>query len=102
MLKRLLVIILFLVPCSLWAANNPYADMEVAANKTFSQLKQQQSQIRANPDKLREVVRQQLLPYVQTKYAGALILGRYYKEATNTQRDAYFKAFENYLVKAFA
>jgi phospholipid transport system substrate-binding protein len=30
---------------------------------------------------------------VQVKYAGALVLGRYYKEATPAQREAYFAAF---------
>lgn len=44
---------------------------------------------------------QELLPYVQVKYAGALVLGRYYKDATPAQREAYFKAFEEYLKQAY-
>jgi len=44
---------------------------------------------------------QELLPYVQVKYAGALVLGRYYKEATPAQRDAYFAAFREYLKQAY-
>ncbi len=41
------------------------------------------------------------LPYVQVKYAGALVLGRYYKEATPAQREAYFAAFREYLKQAY-
>lgn len=46
-------------------------------------------------------MREELLPYVQIKYAGALVLGRYYKDATPAQRDAYFKAFGDYLAQAY-
>lgn len=75
--------------------------MDEAAQKTFDRLKNEQSKIRANPDYLREVVDQELLPYVQIKYAGALVLGRYYKDATPAQRDAYFAAFREYLKQAY-
>jgi len=42
-----------------------------------------------------------LLPFVQIKYAGALVLGRYYKDATPAQREAYFQAFGEYLQQAY-
>lgn len=41
------------------------------------------------------------MPYVQVKYAGALVLGRYYKDATPAQREAYFVAFREYLKQAY-
>lgn len=80
---------------------NPYRVMDEAAQKTFTRLKNEQPKIKQDPNYLREVVREELLPYVQVKYAGALVLGRYYKEATPAQRDAYFKAFEDYLAQAY-
>ncbi|HEY0211686.1 phospholipid-binding protein MlaC [Acerihabitans sp.] len=80
---------------------NPYALMNAAADKTFTRLKNEQSQIRSNPNVLRDVVREELLPYVQVKYAGALVLGTYYRDATPAQRDAYFKAFQAYLEQAY-
>jgi len=81
--------------------SNPYKLMGEAAQKTFDRLKNEQPKIRQNPDYLREIVGQELLPYVQVKYAGALVLGRYYKDATPVQREAYFKAFEEYLKQAY-
>ena len=87
---------------SAFAENNPYDEMKVAADKIFSTIKSQQSTIKTNPNKLKDIVRSDLLPYVQVKYAGALILGNVYKEASIAQRTAYFDAFENYLVQAFA
>ncbi|MCG8710370.1 phospholipid-binding protein MlaC [Brenneria sp. 4F2] len=103
MFKRLLMVALLVVAPLASAADqtNPYRLMNEAADKTFSRLKTEQPRIRQNPDYLRNVVREELLPYVQVRYAGALVLGRYYKEATPAQRDAYFKAFEAYLEQAY-
>jgi len=104
MFKRLVMIaMLAFAPLAAMAADqsNPYTLMNEAAQKTFDRLKSEQAQIRQNPDYLREIVGQELLPYVQVKYAGALVLGRYYKDATPAQREAYFKAFGDYLKQAY-
>lgn len=105
MFKRFLMIAM-LVVAPLAAANaadqsNPYKLMNEAAAKTFTRLKNEQPKIKQNPNYLRDIVRQELLPYVQIKYAGALVLGRYYREATPAQRDAYFAAFGDYLAQAY-
>ncbi|GAA0470133.1 MULTISPECIES: phospholipid-binding protein MlaC [Tatumella] len=81
--------------------SNPYTLMNQAAAKTFTRLKNDQAKIKQNPDYLRDVVREELMPYVQVKYAGALVLGRFYNEATPAQRDAYYKAFGDYLAQAY-
>lgn len=105
MFKRLLMVAM-LVIAPLAAANaadqsNPYKLMNEAAAKTFTHLKNEQPKIKQNPNYLRDIVRQELLPYVQIKYAGALVLGRYYREATPAQREAYFNAFGDYLAQAY-
>ena len=103
MFKRLIMIAMLVIAplANATDQSNPYKLMGEAAQKTFDRLKNEQPKIRQNPDYLREVVGQELLPYVQVKYAGALVLGRYYKDATPAQRDAYFKAFEAYLKQAY-
>ena len=79
MFKRLMMVALLVIaPLSAATAadqTNPYKLMDEAAQKTFDRLKNEQPQIRANPDYLRTIVDQELLPYVQVKYAGALVLG---------------------------
>ncbi|KAJ9434662.1 MULTISPECIES: phospholipid-binding protein MlaC [Enterobacterales] len=105
MFKRLLMIaVLAIAPLAANAAadqTNPYKLMNEAADKTFTRLKNEQPKIKQDPNYLREVVRQELMPYVQVKYAGALVLGRYYRDATPAQRDAYFAAFGDYLAQAY-
>ncbi|OCG28088.1 ABC transporter substrate-binding protein [Gilliamella sp. wkB108] len=102
-LKQTIFIVLALMVSTLaFAENDPYKEMQVAADKIFSKINAQSSAIKSNPNLLKNIVRSDLLPYVQVKYAGALILGNYYKTATEAQRNAYFSAFEEYLVQAFA
>lgn len=103
MFKRLMMVAMLAIAPLAMAADqtNPYQMMNEAAQKTFDRLKNEQPQIRQNPNSLREIVDQELLPYVQVKYAGALVLGRYYKDATPAQRDAYFAAFREYLKQAY-
>ena len=74
MFKRLMMVaMLVIAPLSAATAadqTNPYKLMDEAAQKTFDRLKNEQPKIRSNPDYLRQVVDQELLPYVQVKYAG--------------------------------
>ncbi|MFG1174098.1 phospholipid-binding protein MlaC [Erwiniaceae bacterium CAU 1747] len=105
MFKRLLMVaMLIIAPIAANAAadkTNPYSVMNEAAAKTFDRLKSEQPKIKQDPNYLRQIVKAELLPYVQVKYAGALVLGRYYKEATPAQREAYFNAFGDYLAQAY-
>lgn len=105
MFKRLVIAALLVVMAPLTNAavdkTNPYSVMNEAANKTFTRLKTEQPKIKQDPNYLRQIVREELLPYVQIKYAGALVLGRYYQQATPAQREAYFAAFSDYLQQAY-
>ncbi|MFS1537435.1 MAG: phospholipid-binding protein MlaC [Candidatus Phlomobacter fragariae] len=103
MFKRFLIVALLVGAPFAMATdkNNPYKLMQEVAARTFTRLKNEQPIIRQNPDYLRRVVREELMPYVQIKYAGALVLGSYYSSATPSQRDIYFKAIQTYLVQAY-
>lgn len=103
MFKRLLMIALLVVAPLANAVDqtNPYSMMQDAAAKTFTRLKNEQAKIKQDPNYLRTIVREELMPFVQIKYAGALVLGSYYKDATPAQREAYFTAFQAYLEQAY-
>ncbi|MCR3755640.1 MAG: intermembrane phospholipid transport system - periplasmic binding protein [Sodalis sp. Psp] len=104
MLKYLLMVALLVISPLIQAADqtNPYHLMNDAVGNIFTRLKNEQSKIHQNSKHLRTIVREELLPYVQVKYVGALVLGRYYHNATPTQRNAYFIAFQNYLEQAYS
>ncbi|NIH15721.1 phospholipid-binding protein MlaC [Serratia symbiotica] len=103
MFKRLLMVALLAIAPLAMAADktNPYSMMQDAAQKTFSRLKTEQPKIQQDPNYLHTIVHQELMPFVQVKYAGALVLGRYYKDATPAQREVYFTAFQSYLEQAY-
>ena len=77
MFKRLFMVALLAIAPLVHAVDqsNPYRLMDEAAKKTFTRLKNEQPKIKQNPDYLRTIVREELLPFVQIKYAGALVLG---------------------------
>jgi len=103
MFKRFLMVALLMVTPLANAVDqtNPYSLMQDAAQKTFTRLKSEQPKIKQDPNYLRTIVHEELMPFVQVKYAGALVLGRYYKDATPAQREAYFAAFQAYLEQAY-
>lgn len=106
MLKKLLIVAtLFFTPFVMAAQadmQSPYQKTEIAADNVFKAINSQSSQIKNNPEILRSIVKADLLPYVHVKYAAALALGDNYKNVDKADRDAYFSAFEQYLVQAFS
>lgn len=82
--------------------SNPYTMMQQVATTTFQNLKAQQSAIQRNPQILRTLVKQDLMPYVNVRYAAYKVLGPHLKKTTRTERDAFVQAFEDYLISSYA
>ncbi|PJG84624.1 phospholipid-binding protein MlaC [Conservatibacter flavescens] len=84
------------------AADSPYVLMQKASDKLFSDIKANQAKIKQDPNYLRTIVRQDLLPYVHVNYAGSLVLGSHFKSTTPEQREKFFAAFGNFIEQAYA
>lgn len=84
------------------AETSPYVLMQQASDKLFTDIKSAQGQIKKNPNYLRTIVRNDLLPYVQVNYAGSLVLGTHFKSTTPEQREKFFKAFGDFIEQAYA
>ncbi|OBX03857.1 hypothetical protein QV06_09215 [Gallibacterium genomosp. 3] len=102
MAKIVLTLGLILTSVFAMAEQNPYQLMQQASDKLFADITANQSQIKKNPNYLRTIVRQDLMPYVHVKYAGSLVLGNYFKTATAEQRNAFFTAFGNFIEQSYA
>ena len=87
---------------SVMAASSPYELTQQAAEKLFADLKANQAQIKSNPNHLRSIVRNDLMPYVHVNYAGSLVLGTYFKSTTPEQREKFFAAFDKFIEQAYA
>nr|WP_110455778.1 ABC transporter substrate-binding protein [Shewanella algidipiscicola] len=81
---------------------NPYAMVESVANKTFARFHQDIDIIKANPDHLKVIVSDELMPYVDYKYAAYKVMGSYLRQSTPDQRDRFAEAFKTYLIATYA
>lgn len=103
-LKKVLVagVVVFSTLLSTAAFANPYTLMQQTADKLFGDIKASQSKIKADPNYLRTIVRNDLMPHVHVKYAGQLVLGKNLSAATDAQKDAFFNAFGQFIEQSYA
>ena len=87
---------------SVMANDNPYLLMQNASDKLFSDIKANQAKITQDPNYLKNIVRQDLMPYVHVNYAGSLVLGQHFKTTTPEKRNKFFTAFDQFIVQAYA
>ncbi|AGH38956.1 ABC-type transport system involved in resistance to organic solvent [Bibersteinia trehalosi USDA-ARS-USMARC-188] len=105
-LKKILVagavVVSTLISNMALASSSPYVLMQQTADKLFGDIKANQSKIKANPDYLRTIVRNDLMPHVHVKYAGQLVLGKNLASASDAQKEAFFGAFGQFIEQSYA
>ncbi|PMG79761.1 toluene tolerance protein [Vibrio breoganii] len=103
---RFISLILMLCSPIVWGATidktQPYQMMEQVGSNTFDRLKNEQAQLRESPDQLKVVVEEELMPYVNDRYAGLKVLGSYLKKADKAEVADFLVAFREYLVTSYA
>lgn len=81
---------------------NPYEMIKDVANRTFSRIKDNQATIKGNPEELRAIMKEELLPHTDYKFAAFKVLG---KNAASIERDQlaeFVKVFREYLITTYA
>lgn len=105
MLKKIIgVLLLVCLGSSAQAAYpaDPFALINEAASRTFNRLNQDQQKIHSEPGYLRVVIRDELMPYVDNKFAAYKVIGSNIKETTPAQRDRFTLAFTDYIIATYA
>ncbi|WP_416307448.1 phospholipid-binding protein MlaC [Neptunicella sp. SCSIO 80796] len=89
-----------------WAADidttNPYKMVDQVATKTFGRIKSEKANIEKNPEVLRDIVSQELMPYVDSNYAAMKVLGKYYRNYPKEKVYEYINDFQPYIVSTYA
>lgn len=80
----------------------PYEMMAQVSEVTFARLKAEQSAIQSNPNILKTIVNEELMPYVNVKYAAYKLLGTHLKKTSAEERAEFVVAFREYLVASYA
>ncbi|WP_408057264.1 phospholipid-binding protein MlaC [Veronia nyctiphanis] len=83
-------------------ATNPYTLINQVSHNAFARIKKDHQTFQQNPELLRAVAEEELLPHINVKYAAYKVLGREANKATKAQRDQFVKAFTDYLIAAYA
>ncbi|MCG9598425.1 phospholipid-binding protein MlaC [Vibrio sp. Isolate25] len=107
MLKKLVLTLLaFALSFTASAAQidktQPYQMMKQVSEQAFARLKAEQDQIHQNPDYLKVIVEEELMPYVNEKYAALKLLGPNLKGAKREDVGQFIEAFRAYLVSSYA
>lgn len=83
--------------------NDPYKLIETVADKTFSRIKADQPLIQQDLEHLRVIVVEELLPYVDSRYAAGTVIGQAVDIRQNPEAfNAFVKAFEQYMIGSYA
>lgn len=107
MLKRIFVLIVgllcsFLVSATPIDQKEPYQMMKQVSEKAFDRLKKEQDLIHKQPELLKTIVDEELMPYVNDKYAALKLLGSNVRTSKREDVLVFIKAFRKYLVASYA
>jgi phospholipid transport system substrate-binding protein len=70
---------------------------------TFKRFADEQTDIRKTPDILKNIVREELMPYVDYRYAALKVIGvKNYNQTTKQSRADFVTVFREYLVTSYA
>jgi len=107
MLKRYISVFLMLMLS--WTATaqevdrtDPYKMMKQVAEQSFQRLKSEQPKVQENPDYLKVIVEEELMPYINEQYAALKLLGSNLKGAKREDVGEFITAFRAYLVTNYA
>ena len=111
----LLLALLFALPISAKEVDesNPYKMVEQVADQTFARVAREQNMIAQDKEHLRVIVEEELMPYIDYKYAAYRVLGAYIQTVRNMEDQQqkaaaiehireFIEVFRNYLVATYA
>ncbi|WP_428848220.1 MlaC/ttg2D family ABC transporter substrate-binding protein [Shewanella gelidimarina] len=81
---------------------NPYTMVEAVSKKTFARFNLDRQLIADNPEHLKVIVTEELMPYIDYKYASYKVLGQYLRDTTKDERTRFVEAFRGYLISTYA
>jgi len=82
---------------------NPFLMVQQIADRTFLRLKNESAQIRQTPNLLKVVIKEEILPYFNHKYAAAKVLGNvHFKNISKDQFNQFSVNFREYIGTSYA
>lgn len=104
LMNKLMLVVLLGVTAPVWAqeSQNPYELVSEVATITFDRIKKERAEIEKNPELLRTIMEQELLPYVDYKFAALKVLGKHFKSVPKQKIPEFIQVFREYLISTYA
>ncbi|WP_369434200.1 phospholipid-binding protein MlaC [Psychromonas sp. MME1] len=104
-MKRLLPILaLIFVSCSyakIAEISDPNEVIRSVAIKTSERIDLDAERLKREPSYIKVVIDEELMPYIDYKYAAYKVMGTHLKDTTEKQRDEFVETFKTYLVNVY-
>ncbi len=81
---------------------NPYVMIQDAASATFGRMKNEKDLIAQDPEHLRTIMRENLLPYIDYRFSAFMVLGKNARNVPKPQLAEFVNVFKEYLVTTYA
>ncbi len=82
--------------------SSPYETIHQTGDKLFSRIAASQQELEKFPELMRDIVKQELMPVIDYRYASYKILGKQLKKTTKEQRQKFVDAMHHYLIRTYA
>ncbi|WP_166423378.1 ABC transporter substrate-binding protein [Paraglaciecola sp. 20A4] len=103
-LTRIFSVAVILIFSSVVSAEevNPYKLLEDVATKTFARIKAEHVEIQKDPEILRTIIEQDLLPYIDYNFAALKVLGKHFRTVPKDKIPEFIQVFRQYLITTYA
>lgn len=104
-LLSILTAMIFMVPATIANASeqsDPYIMINEVASLTFDRMKREKEQINQNPELLRTVMEEELLPYIDYRFSAFKVLGKYASKVPREKLLEFVSVFREYLITSYA
>lgn len=95
-------LLLALISAPLWAAETPDAVIRSATDAMTSRLMADKAKVAANPAHVETIVRELVLPHVDTDAVARRVLAKHWKGANADQQQRFTHEFQAYLIRFYA
>lgn len=83
-------------------AENPYQLLQGVAEEVVERISNERESISQNPNYLRQILAEELLPHSDYEFAARMVLGRNWQRLDETQQNQFVSVFRDYLVTTYS
>ncbi|KMT65029.1 phospholipid-binding protein MlaC [Catenovulum maritimum] len=82
--------------------DDPYELFRLVTEKAFQRFKQDWPKVEQDPELLKVIIREELLPYIDYEYASFKVLGKHTRGPSRDELMKFVDAFRDYIVTVYA